>query len=73
MNALLAGQGIVIGPDLMFEPYVQSGKVRVVLDDRGRNPSGLYAVFPPGRFPSVSRKAFLDYLVARLKPARRDS
>jgi DNA-binding transcriptional LysR family regulator len=73
MNALLAGQGIVIGPDLMFEPYIQSGKVRVLLDDRARNPSGLYAVFPPGRFPSVSRKAFLDYLAARLKPAPRDS
>lgn len=69
MNALLAGQGIVIGPDLMFEPYVKRGEVRVVLDDRARDTSGLYAVFPPGRFPSVRRRAFVDYLVASLKPS----
>jgi DNA-binding transcriptional LysR family regulator len=72
MNALLAGQGIVIGPDLMFEPCIQRGEVRVVLDDRARGPSGLYAIFPAGRFPSVSRKAFVDYLVAGLKPVARD-
>lgn len=73
MNALLAGQGIVIGPDLMFEHYIQRGEVRVVLDDRTRDPSGLYAVFPPGRFPSPSRKAFVDFLVAGLKPLARDA
>jgi DNA-binding transcriptional LysR family regulator len=67
MNALLAGQGIVLGPDLMFEPYIKSGEVRVVLEDRSHDPSGLYAVFPPGRFPSVSRRAFVDFLVAGLK------
>jgi len=67
MNALLAGQGIVIGPDLMFEPHVKRGKVRVVLDDVAREPTGLYAVFPPGRFPSVGRKAFVDYLIAGLQ------
>lgn len=67
INALLAGQGIVIGPDLMFEPHVRSGKVRVILDDCTREPSGLYAVFPPGRFPSASRRAFVDYLIASLE------
>lgn len=70
MNALLAGQGIVIGPDLMFEPYIKRGEVRVVLDDRARSPSGLYAVFPSGRFPSASRKAFVDYLTQNVRPAK---
>jgi DNA-binding transcriptional LysR family regulator len=72
MHALLAGQGIVIGPDLMFEPCIHRGEVLVVLDDRARGPSGLYAIFPAGRFPSTSRKAFVDYLVAGLKPVVRD-
>jgi DNA-binding transcriptional LysR family regulator len=72
MHALLAGQGILIGPDLMFEPCIQRGEVRVVLDDRARSASGLYAIFPAGRFPSASRKAFVDYLVAGLKPVARD-
>ncbi|HKU71098.1 MAG TPA: substrate binding domain-containing protein, partial [Burkholderiales bacterium] len=67
MNALLAGQGIVVGPDLMFEPYIRRGAVRVVLNDAGAEPSGLYAVFPPGRFPSPGRTAFLDYLITGLR------
>jgi DNA-binding transcriptional LysR family regulator len=70
MNALLAGQGIVIGPDLMFEPYIKRGEVRVVLDDRARSPSALYAVFPSGRFPSASRKAFVDYLTQNLRTTK---
>jgi DNA-binding transcriptional LysR family regulator len=67
MNALLAGQGILVGPDLMFEPHIRRGAVRVVLDDPGAEPSGLYAVFPPGRFPSPARTAFVDYLIAGLR------
>lgn len=66
MNALLAGQGIAIGPDLMFEPYVKRRQLRVLLDAEPTRTSGLYAVFPPGRFPSASRKAFVDFLIAEL-------
>jgi len=65
-NALLAGQGIVIGPDLMFEPYLKRRQVRVILDEYPLELSGLYAVFPPGRFASVNRKAFVDFLAAEL-------
>ncbi|HEV2008115.1 MAG TPA: LysR family transcriptional regulator [Burkholderiales bacterium] len=67
INALLAGQGIVVGPDLMFEPYIKRRRVRVILDDFRLEPSGLYAVFPPGRFSSVNRRALVDFLIAELK------
>jgi DNA-binding transcriptional LysR family regulator len=70
MNALLAGQGIVIGPDLMFEPYLKRRQVRVILEDDAREPSGLYAVYPQGRFSSVNRRALVDFLIAELKPGR---
>jgi DNA-binding transcriptional LysR family regulator len=66
LNALLAGQGIAIGPDIMFEPLVKRKQVRVILEDEVADPSGLYAVFPPGRFPSATRTAFMDFLVAAL-------
>jgi DNA-binding transcriptional LysR family regulator len=66
INALLAGQGIVVGPDLMFERYVKQRRVRVILDDHRLEPTGLYAVFPPGRFSSVNRRAFVDFLVSEL-------
>lgn len=66
MHALLAGQGIVLGPDLMFEGHLRSGRLRTVLDDAAIAETGLYAVFPPGRFPAASRAAFLDFLAAEL-------
>ncbi len=72
LHALLAGQGIVIGPDLMFESHLKQRRVKTLLDDYAPAPSGLYAVFPPGRFPSASRTAFLDFLAAELQtPVRR--
>ena len=66
MHALLAGQGIVLGPDLMVEGHLRSGRLRTVLDDAAMAETGLYAVFPPGRFPAASRTAFLDFLAAEL-------
>jgi DNA-binding transcriptional LysR family regulator len=69
INALLAGQGIVIGPDLMFEAYLKRRQLRVLLEDDTRESSGLYAVYPQGRFASVNRRALVDFLVAELAPA----
>lgn len=66
LNAVLAGQGIVIGPDLMFEPYLKRRQLRVVLADESREPSGLYAVYPQGRYASVNRRALVDFLSAEL-------
>ena len=71
LHALLAGQGIALGPDLMFEPYLRSRRVRTALQDEVPGPTGLYAVFPPGRFPSASRRAFIDFLTGELSAVRR--
>ncbi len=68
LHALLAGQGIVVGPDLLFEPYLRTGKLKTVLD--GFEPTALYAVFPSGRFPTARRQAFVDFLVAELGAPR---
>ena len=66
INALLAGQGIVVGPDLMFEDLLKQRRVRVVLRGQLAQPTGLYAVFPQTRFASVNRKVFVDFLLAAL-------
>ena len=66
MQALLAGQGIVVGPELMFEPHLSRRELTVVLDEF--KPTALYAVFPPGRFPTASRRVFVDFLNAELQP-----
>ena len=71
MNALLAGQGIVIGPDLMFEPYLKKRQLHVVLEDESRAATGLYAVYPQGRYASVNRRALVDFLGEALAGVRR--
>jgi DNA-binding transcriptional LysR family regulator len=64
LHALLAGQGIVVGPDLMFEQHLASGRIKPIFHDLAPHVSGLYAIFPPGRFPAASRVAFIDFLKA---------
>lgn len=64
LHALLAGQGIVVGPEIMFEPHLRTDKLQIVFD--GFKPTALYAVFPSGRFPTVRRQAFVDFLMAEL-------
>ncbi len=70
LHALLAGQGIVVGPDLMFEEHLRSGRVKRILHNVAPRPSGLYALFPPGRFPAASRTAFIDFLRDELSHLR---
>lgn len=71
LHALLAGQGIVIGPDLMFESHLKQRRIKAVLEDHAPAATGLYALFPPGRFPAASRLAFMDFLAFELQGARR--
>ena len=66
MNALLAGQGIVVGPDLMFEAHLAHKRLRLILEDFPFEKTALYAVFPPARFTSVNRRAFVEFLAAAL-------
>lgn len=66
MNALLAGQGIVVGPDLMFEEHLAHKRLRLILEDFPFEKTALYAVFPPARFTSVNRRAFVEFLAAAL-------
>ncbi len=67
MNALLAGQGIVVGPDLMFEDHLEKKRVRLILEAFPFETTALYAVFPPARFTSVNRRAFVEFLAAALE------
>ena len=66
LHSLLAGQGIAIGPDLMFEEHVSNNAVEVIFDNREATAAGLYAVFPPGRFASPGRTAFVNFLIGHL-------
>ncbi len=73
MNALLAGQGIVVGPDLMFEAHLARKQLRLILEAFPFEATGLYAVFPPARFTSVNRRAFVEFLAAALQRRRPQS
>jgi DNA-binding transcriptional LysR family regulator len=69
MHALLAGQGIVVGPELMLQPHLRQRELVVLLDHYA--PTALTAVFPPGRFPTAARKRFVEFLLAALDGGRR--
>jgi DNA-binding transcriptional LysR family regulator len=66
MNALLAGQGIAIGPDILFAPHLRAGRLKAVLEAAVGARAGLYALFPAGRYPAAARRAFVDFLAAAL-------
>jgi len=70
MHALLAGQGIVIGPAIMVATHVARGAEQVMFDEVGPGKAALFALFPPGRFASAGRKAFVDFMIEHLTHGR---
>jgi DNA-binding transcriptional LysR family regulator len=47
-EAVFAGLGLAVGTEWMFQPELQSGRVKEVLGDWTLPPIDLWAVFPSG-------------------------
>ncbi len=65
-GALLCGEGLVIGADVMVKPAVEHGKVRRVLAGWTGPEYEFNAVFPRGHGQSPKVRAFVDFLLERL-------
>ena len=65
-GALLCGEGLVIGADVMVKPAVELGKVRRVLAGWAGPEYEFNAVFPRGHGQSPKVRAFVDFLLERL-------
>lgn len=65
-GALLAGEGLMLGNDIMMRPYAEGGYIRRVLPAWNGPEFEMNAVFPRGRVQSPKVRAFVDFLVERL-------
>lgn len=65
-GALLCGEGLIIGADVMVKPFVEQGLVKRVLAGWTGGEYQLNAVFPRGHGQSPKVRAFVDFLLERL-------
>lgn len=65
-GALLCGEGLIIGADVMVKPFVEQGLVKRVLAGWTGGEYELNAVFPRGHGQSPKVRAFVDFLLERL-------
>jgi DNA-binding transcriptional LysR family regulator len=65
-GALLCGEGVMVGADVMVRPFVEQGLVKRVLAGWTGGEYELNAVFPRGHAQSPKVRAFVDFLLERL-------
>jgi DNA-binding transcriptional LysR family regulator len=66
-EAVFAGLGVSIGgTEWMFTPELNSGAVKIVLEDWSLPPGQLWAVFPSGRQASAKARAFAAFMESQL-------
>ena len=65
-GALLCGEGVMIGADVMVRPFVEQGFVKRVLAGWTGGEYEFNAVFPRGHARSPKVRAFVDFLLERL-------
>jgi DNA-binding transcriptional LysR family regulator len=70
-EAVLAGLGLAVASEWMFDRELASGDVREVLTDWALPPLDLWAVFPTGRRASAKARAFAEFVERLLAPAPR--
>ncbi len=65
LNAAIAGLGIAYLPSFLYGAAMRAGQVEDAIPDLPREVLGIYAVYPPGRFPQPKVRAFIDFLADR--------
>lgn len=67
-RAAVAGQGIVLQPDFMVQPFLNSGELIELLPDWQSEESGIYAVYPSRRHLPAKVRLMIDFLAHQLAP-----
>jgi DNA-binding transcriptional LysR family regulator len=65
-EAVLAGLGLAVASEAMFDPELKSGAIREVLADWRLPMIDLWAVFPSGRRVSAKARGFLAFVEKEL-------
>lgn len=61
-SAVLAGVGLSISSEWMFQPELENGMVKAVLSGWALPPMDLWAIFPTGRLVSAKARAFTSFV-----------
>ncbi|WP_439816050.1 LysR family transcriptional regulator [Zavarzinia sp. CC-PAN008] len=67
-SAAVAGLGIGIFPTFIASPGLQSGELKVILDEFSLEDGTIFAVMPPGRALTARVRALVDFLAERMGP-----
>jgi len=70
LTATLSGLGVSQLPLFMAQPYLDSGKLQLVLPDWQRAAFPLYLIYPPGRHLSGRLSTFINWVMAVFQPYR---
>jgi DNA-binding transcriptional LysR family regulator len=63
LHAAIAGLGIAFLPAFLYADAMKAGLVEEAMPGLPVEVLGIYAVYPPGRFPQPKVRAFIDFLV----------
>ncbi|MGE5148076.1 MAG: LysR family transcriptional regulator [Candidatus Eiseniibacteriota bacterium] len=69
-EAVFAGLGLCVTTEWMFQPELDSGRVRPVLTDWDLPAANLWAAFPTGRRASAKARAFATFVEAQFRQSR---
>ena len=70
LTATLSGLGVSQLPLFMAQPFLDNGKLQLVLPDWQRAAFPLYLIYPPGRHLSGRLSAFINWVMAVFQPYR---
>ena len=64
LHSVLEGNGIFLGPDIMFKQHLKSKKLVPVLADYCLPPGDLFAVYAYRQFVPLKLRVFIDFLIS---------
>lgn len=70
LTATLSGLGVSQLPLFMAQPFLDNGKLQLVLPDWQRAAFPLYLIYPPGRHLSGRLSTFINWVMAVFQPYR---
>ena len=65
VDAVLAGQGMMFGPSLLFNRFVKQGQMVALFEDFSVQDVGFYGVYPKGAMQAKKARLLLDFITER--------
>ncbi|MEL6582488.1 MAG: LysR family transcriptional regulator [Pseudomonadota bacterium] len=73
LKGAISGVGLSLIPSFIVGDAIKNGLVEAVLTDCVVEKLGIFAVYPPGRFPQPKLRAFIEFMAAHFKQTGGDT